>query len=179
MKQLLGMLCALMLGFLCNNTFAQKAKKMHKMNAENISYPYTASLSSDFAIGNPQNSKMILDLWKDYDENAFDRHADWLADTVVMFFPDGSMLKGKDSVLAAVKSVRGSLSNVTDKLVAWVPLKMVNNNENWVALWGNETDVLPDGKTVSRDIQEVWRINKDGKVDFMKQYESKPPAMQQ
>jgi hypothetical protein len=56
---------------------------------------------------------------------------------------------------------------------------MVNNNENWVALWGNETDVLPDGKTVSRDIQEVWRINKDGKVDFMKQYESKPPAMQQ
>ncbi len=173
------MLCALALVFLSKESVAQKQKmkaekvSMKEKGIDNIAYPYTASYSSDFKIGNPANSKMILDLWKDYDDNSFDRHADWFADTVVMFFPDGSNLRGKDAILAAVKNARSSFSNVTDKLVAWVPLKSVNTNENWVALWGNETDVTSDGKTVSRDIQEVWRINKDGKVDYMKQFESK------
>jgi hypothetical protein len=47
------------------------------------SLPYTANYSSNFAIGNPEHSKMVLDLWKDWDDNAFDRH-DYFADTMVM-----------------------------------------------------------------------------------------------
>jgi hypothetical protein len=54
----------------------------------------------------------------------------------------------------------------------------VDRNENWVALWGTETDTSPDGKTQKTDLQEIWRINKDGKVDFMKQFASKPAEMQ-
>lgn len=147
--------------------------KAKSMKMGNISYPYTAGYSSDFRIGDPKDAKMILDLWKDWDDNAFDRH-DYFADTVVMFLPDGSVIRGKDSALAGAKRYRGSLTSSTSTLDAFIPLKSVDRNEDWVALWGSETDVMPDGHTEKRDIQEIWRINKDGKVDFMKQFEAKP-----
>jgi hypothetical protein len=53
-----------------------------------------------------------------------------------------------------------------------MPLKSVDRNEDWVAIWGTETDTYTDGKTDKKDIHEIWRINKDGKVDFIKQYSS-------
>jgi len=165
MKRLLVTMCVLSLAFVAKESIAQQD-------------PYTANYSSNFQIGDPANSKMILELWKDYDDNAFDRH-DYFADTAVMFFPDGSMVRGKDSIIAGAKRFRGALTSATSTLNAWVPLKSVDRDENWVAVWGTETDVTPDGKTNKTDIHEIWRINKDGKVDFMKQFASKPVEMQQ
>jgi hypothetical protein len=120
---------------------------------------------------------VILDLWKDWDDNAFDRH-DFFADTAVIFLSSGKVVKGKDSIVAGAMRERGSISSSKSTLEAWVPLKSVDKNQNWVALWGSETDTWADGKTETRDIHEIWRFNKDGKVDFMKQFDAKPAAMQ-
>lgn len=139
--------------------------------------PYTATYSSNFAMGNPAHSKMILDLWKDWDDNAFNRH-DYMADTLVMYLPDGSVVKGKQANLDAAMKYRGTMASAKSTLNAWMPLKSVDKNEDWVALWGSETDTYPDGKVQTRDIHEIWRINKDGKVDWMKQYTSVPSPQQ-
>ncbi|MGN6193450.1 MAG: hypothetical protein ACTHOB_00815 [Ginsengibacter sp.] len=187
MKRLLVTLCAIALVFLCKESVAQQKGKMKAertsmkergMSMDKMSYPYTAEYSSDFKIGNPMDSKLILDLWKDWDDNAFDRH-DFFADTAVIFLSDGMVVKGKDSITAGAMRHRGSLSSAKSTLEAWVPLKSVDKNQNWVALWGSETDTWLDGKTETRDIHEIWRFNKDGKVDFMKQFVSKPADMQQ
>jgi len=184
MKRLLVTICALALVFVCKESVAQQKqmKKQVKMNKvvrmDKMSYPYTAGYSSDFTIGNPADAKKILELWKDFDNNTFDAH-DYFADTAVMYFPDGTMAKGKDSILAGATQFRSSMSSVTSTLDAWVPLKSVDRNENWVAVWGTETDTSPDGKVEKRDIHEIWRFNKDGKVDFMKQFASKSQMMQQ
>lgn len=183
MKRLLVTMCALALVFLCKESVAQQKQKMKDdkakmkdkgMKMDEMSYPYTANYSSDFKIGNSADVKKVLELWKDFDNNTFDAH-DYFADTAVMFFPDGSMIRGKDSIMAGAKRYRATLSNSSGTLDAWVPLKCVDRNENWVALWGTDTETGADGKEVKRDIQEIWRINKDGKVDFMKQFASKPP----
>lgn len=165
MKRLSISGCFLLLLFACKTNYAQ----------QKMSYPYTANYSSDFKMGNPADAKMILELWKDWDDNAFDRH-DYFSDTVVMFLSDGSVIKGKDSCLAGAKRFRGSMSSAVSSLNAWIPLKSIDRNENWVALWGTETDTFPDGKTSKRDLQEIWRINKDGKIDFMKQFAAVPVA---
>ena len=191
MKQLLIPVFTLLMVFLCTGTFAQekvKSKddktkmkdddgKMKAKGMDNMIYPYKAGYSSEFKMGNPANAKMILELWKDWDDNAFDRH-NYMADTLVMYLPDGNVIKGKDSCLAGAKRYRGSMSSATSSLDAWIPLKSVDRNENWVAVWGTETDTYADGKTEKRELHEIWRINKDGKVDFMKQYFSKPVAEQ-
>ena len=161
MKRLLISLGALSLIFGSLESFAQ-----------NITYPYTADYSSNFKIGNPEQSKIILELWKDWDDNAFDRH-NYFADTVVLYLSDGSVLKGKDSCLASAKKFRGSMSTATSSIHAWIPLKTIDRNEDWVAVWGTETDTYPDGKKEVRDLHEIWRFNKAGKVDLMRQFSSK------
>ena len=140
-----------------------------KSLAQNITYPYTADYSSNFKMGKPAQSKMVLELWKDWDDNAFGRH-DYFADTVVMFLADGGVVHGKDSVMASAKRFRGSMTSAVSTLSAWIPLKSVDKNEDWVAVWGSETDVYPDGKKEVRSLHEIWRFNKAGKIDFMKQF---------
>ncbi|MEO7294089.1 MAG: hypothetical protein ABIW34_13350 [Ginsengibacter sp.] len=147
--------------------------KMKNDNGMMMDYPYTANYSSKFAMGNPAHAKMILDLWKDWDDNAFNRH-DYMADTVVMFFPDGTMAKGKQQTMEGAMKYRGGMTSAKSSIDAWMPLRSTDKNEDWVAVWGSETDTWADGKTETRDIHEIWRINKDGKVDFMKQFTAKP-----
>lgn len=136
---------------------------------------YTADYSSNFTIGNPAHAKMIVDLWKDWDDNAFDRH-DYMADTLVMYLPDGSVVQGKAANLEGAKKYRGGMTSAKSTLHAWTPLRSTDKNEDWVAIWGSETDTWADGKTETRELHEVWRINKDGKVDLMRQYQAKPSA---
>jgi hypothetical protein len=162
MKRLFFSACLAAVIFVSESTFAQEK------------YPYTANYSSNFKIGNPANAKMILELWKDWDDNAFDRHTNYFADTVSMFFPDGSMMRGKDSCIAGAKRFRGTMSSAVSSIDAWMPLKSVDKNEDWVAVWGSETDTYADGKTDKREMHEIWKFNKAGKVDFMKQFASVP-----
>ena len=139
--------------------------------------PYTANYSSSFAIGNADHSRMILDLWKDWDDNMLDRH-NYFADTIMMLMPDGEVIQGKETVLEGGKKFRGGFTSATSTLDAWIPLKSVDRNEDWVAIWGQEEDVLPDGTKQKRDLHEIWRINKDGKIDFMKQWTATPAPQQ-
>lgn len=143
----------------------------------NTALPYTATYSSNFAIGNPEHSRMILNMWKDWDDNAFDRN-DFFADTITVYLPDGTVTKGKAANLEGAKKYRGGMSSAKSTIHAWVPLRSTDKNENWVAIWGTEVDTWPDGKTETTEIHEVWRINKDGKIDLMRQFTAKPAKQQ-
>lgn len=134
--------------------------------------PYTATYSSSFTIGKATYAKMILDLWKDWDDNAFDRH-DYMADTVVMMLSDGTIVKGKTENLEGVKKYRGSMSSAKSILHAWVPLTSTDIKEDVVCVWGQETDTYPDGRVERRDLHEVWWFNKAGKVSRMRQWTAK------
>ena len=151
--------------------------KMKGANGMNAALPYTATYSSNFAMGDPAHASMILDLWKDWDDNAFDRH-DYFADSVVMYLPDGSVVKGKAANLEGAKKYRGGMTSAKSTIDAWMPLRSLDKKQDWVAVWGTETDTWPDGKTETRDIHEIWRINKDGKVDWMKQFTATPTKQQ-
>lgn len=162
-----------------NDKMKMKDKTVQPAMATQMMLPYVAQYSSNFRLGNPQHSKMVLDLWKDYDDNNFDRHADWFADTVMMIMPSGEVVKGKEAALNGVKKYRSSFASVKSRVDAWVPLYSVDKNENWVAIWGTEEDTDQSGKLTSTEYQEIWRINKDGKIDFMKQFSGKTPPNQQ
>lgn len=159
----------------CKNEAGKPAADASKMSAS-VVYPYTASYSSSFEMGNPEHSKVILDLWKDYDNNTFERGLGSFADSVSMFLADGPPFMGSSkAALEMVKSYRSQFSAVRSTVNAFVPLKSTDKNENWVCVWGTEYDTK-DGKTDSVYLQETWRFNKDGKVDLLYQYASKPPA---
>ena len=153
-------------------------KKEMKVKAEystaQLDLPYTAEYSSNFMPGNPAHGKIIMELMKDWDNNTLDLHTDVFADTVFMMFPNGQSVRGKDSAIIMAKKVRGSFSSAKTNVEAWMPTKSVDRDEDWVLVWSREEDTDMNGNKTTVLLHEIWRINKDGKVDFMRQYMSKP-----
>ena len=131
---------------------------------------YKADYSSSFTMADPSYSEKVLTLWKDYENNTLDKHADMIADTVTMLLADGTLVKGKANNMAGVKDFRGSIKNLKVKVDAWMSIKSLDRDENLVCVWGNETFTDKDGKQVSRRMQEVWGFNSAGKVSLMLQY---------
>ena len=171
--------CFAMLGILFLGTAeAQTDKTKTKDQMQAAKGTYTATYSSKFEIGNAALTQVIVNLWKDWDADTLDQSAGMFADTLTMYFPDGSMVKGKDQNLAEGKKYRGQFKAVKSTIHALVSLKSVDHNENWVAIWGTEEDTAQDGKITQVSLHEIWRFNKDGKIDVMRQFQAKVPEAQ-
>jgi hypothetical protein len=169
MKRLLIAITTFIFLSFFNDCFAQAKKTGTNMDNN---YPYTATYSSSFTMGKSAYAAMILDLWKDWDDNKFERH-DYMADSVVMMFPNGAIAKGKEANMAAAKQIRGSMASVKSIVHAWIPITSTDKNEDIVCIWGQEEDTLPDGKVEKKDVHEVWWFNKDGKITSMRQWTAK------
>lgn len=137
--------------------------------------PYMAEYSSKFTIGNQEHARMVLKAWKDYDDNMLDNSASIFADTVMFQTPGGQVIRGKDSMMMALKQYRGQFSGVKSTVDAWVPMHSTDKNEDWVLIWGTENDTNASGTTPTV-LHEIWRINRDGKIDFVRQYAAKSPV---
>lgn len=163
----------------CNSGTDTKVQSMSsKDSASNdVSLPYTASYSSKFEMGDANHTKTILDLYKDWDNNTLDNSRSKFADTVEMYFSDGTKMVGPfDSINTQTKPFRNSLGTVTTNVHAILPVKSTDKNENWVLAWFTEHRTDAKGKMDSVEMHEAWRLNKDGKADLLRQYQQKNPA---
>lgn len=161
----------------CNSNNDAKVESMNTSedSTGNVTYPYEIGYSSKFEIGDAQQSKMILELWKDFDSGDVSKHKEYFADSIQMLFPDGSSMNNvRDSIIAETNRYRAMYSSVTSRVDAVLPVKSTDKGENWVCVWGKEIHTL-NGKTDSTDLQETWRFNKEGKIDFMMQYARSAP----
>ena len=140
-----------------------------------VTYPYNIDYSSSFEIGDAAQARMLLELWKDWDNNTLAMSGSKFADSVNLNFADGTNISGpKDSVIAISQRYRDMFSKVESSVSAVIPLKSTDKNENWVTVWGKEVYTDKKGKTDSSFLQETWRFNKEGKVDLLYQYRAKP-----
>lgn len=138
---------------------------------QQVNYPYSVSYSAQFEKGDDKNAQMVLGLWKEYDNNSFQNVADKFADTVTMLFPGFEMLHvSRDSAIASTKAYRNTFNTVASKVSAVTALKSTDKNENWVLVWGTESHTDKKNVTDSVELHEAWRINKDGRVDYMEQF---------
>ena len=127
-------------------------------------------------MGSHDLSKMILELYKDYEANDFKTKEGWFADTLMVFLPDGTMKRGKAEGIEVFKTFRETLSSSKFTFDAIIPLTSVDRKENWVALWGTEetSDKANPSNAMKNEFQAIWRVNKDKKVDYIKIFNSKP-----
>lgn len=138
---------------------------------DTLSYAYTATYSSKFEIGDAKNSQAILHIWKDWDNGDLLKNKDFFADLLQVNLSNGAILKGtRDSVLNSTQSFRNTFSTIASTVIAFMPLRSSDKNQNWVCIWGKEISTDKKGKTDSVHLQETWRFNKAGKIDLMLQY---------
>lgn len=151
------------------DTTATAAKMMPDINS-----PYAVGYSSKFEIGDPKNAETVLSLWKDWDNNNLANGKNSFADTVEFLFSDGTTMRAsRDSSLAVAQKIRDSQASIVSTIDAVTSLRSTDKNENWALLWGQEKVTDKKGRIDSSAIQETWRLNKDGKVDFVLQYRRK------
>lgn len=157
--------------FSCNSETETSTTATASSSDSTVNYAYKADYSSSFEMGNPKHSETILKLWKDWDNGDLGPSKANFADSVTMNLRDGSMMSGpRDSILAGAQAFRNGFSSVTSRVDAFFPVKSTDKNENWVCIWGTEISTDKSGKVDSVRLQETWRLNKEGKVDFMLQY---------
>lgn len=144
-------------------------------SSQNVTYAYTPSYSADFEIGDAKYAQTVLELWKDYDDNDFERHKDAFADSVTFDLSGGDQVRGtRDSVVASMKAYRSSFKNVVSSIDVVTTLKPKGKEETWVCVWGKEVDTHNDNKVDSISLQENWMFDKDGKIAYMLQFAAKP-----
>ena len=155
----------------CNSDEAKVDSMSSKDSTSNESYPYTATYSSKFEIGDSKYSQTILKMWKAWDNGDLNSVKDMFADSVVMRLGNGYEDRGtRDSILAHAMQYRNTLDSVSSKVIAFVPLKSTDMDENWVGVWGTEVFRDKSGKIDSVHLHEIWRLDKNGKINFMEQY---------
>ena len=172
MKKILLLLTAASIFAACNNDKKQDAATSSTDTKKEVVLPFTAAYSSSFEMGNPQYSAMILQgSWKDWQENKLDNMKNWIADTIIAFHSDNTMVRGLDSMMARWKRGRADYTSVIDSVDAVIPVYSTDKKENWVLVWAREINTNSKGKTDTSALMETWRINKDGKADMLLQFD--------
>lgn len=139
-----------------------------------VAYAYPVTYFSEYDKADPKYAQIILDIWKDYDNNTFANHRDAFADTVAMDFSNGSTFTGsKDSLLAMMNKYRSQHDAASSTVQVVETVKPKGKDETWVSVWGTEYDT-DKGKKDSVHLNENWMFNKDGKIAYMTLLAQKP-----
>jgi len=163
MKRLTILAAFTLLTCISFKAFSQK-KDVKQASNTTSDQPYKVG-ATNITLGSQALAQKVLWAWKYYDDNTLDKAADLLSDDVVATFPDGSMIKGKDNFMKAIKDYRNSFASAVSTIDACVALKSPDMKDiEVVTIWGTETDTGKDGMLSKVHLNEVWFFNKDGKV---------------
>lgn len=150
---------------------------VHSQEATAVKSSMTMPYKIDFSnlsVGNEMYSMKILNAWKAFDDNKLAQMADLFADNVKAYFPDGSVIKGKDEFMKMMLQYRNSLAAVSSSVDACTTLKSPDHPGMQVTvIWGEERDTQKDGSKVKTELHEAWFFNKQGKVVEFHQYTAK------
>ena len=173
MKKFYFFLIAAALFSACNDAPTSDSSTGDSTTAKStVALPYTASYSSSFDKGSDEHNAAILQgSWKDWETNNIDNMKNWVADSIVAYQSDGSVVRGVDSLMANWKRARGKYSMVIDTVQAVTSIYSNDRKQNWVLVWASEINTNADGTKDTVALMETWRVNKDGKADFLLQYE--------
>lgn len=169
-------ICLVLLVSMSLATMAQTTKPGMKMHMK-MDMPYKALYSSDFKMGNAMHAKMVLELWKDWDDNDLKRH-DYFCDTVTGYFADGSVVKGKDKFMEWGMSFRAKYKSVKSEVYAWMPVWSTDKKESIVLIWGGDDSENMEGVKERHELHEVWTFNAAGKVCEIRQWAAVPEKKQ-
>jgi hypothetical protein len=156
----------------CNNDTKVAGASEAKTETPAVAMPMPIAYSSSFEMGDPKYGAMIVQgSWKDWMDNNMDNMKSWIADTIVAYHSDNTMIKGADSLMAVWKRERAKYASSIDTVHAVMSMRSTDKGDNWVLVWATSYDTKLDGSKDTTELQETWRINKDGKADVLYQYD--------
>ncbi|MGZ8537738.1 MAG: hypothetical protein ACXWV9_05700 [Flavisolibacter sp.] len=156
----------------CKNQTTQQ-KIITDSLSTGIYFPYTPIYTSEFSPGSKRNLQIVAEFWKEFENGDVKNSTPFFAEKVKFIFPDKIINGKRDSVLNLVKSIRESYNDFQSFIYSWMSVKAEEDKVDWVYIWGQYIITEDNNKRRIVKIHESWKINKEGKIDFMQQYHSR------
>jgi hypothetical protein len=134
--------------------------------AQNMPNLYTSTYSNEWEKGNTAYNKIVMSFLKDFETNSFTR--DDLISDYIELDHHGDFYFEKANTISKLKGLRSGFNNLKIRLQSVIPLKSVDNNEDWVFVIGNMITTKENGALTSIDFCYQFRINKEGKINLIK-----------
>ncbi len=132
--------------------------------------PYKATYSSDWSIGDPKYTKIVLDFYKELEADSIIGSSDYFEDSIQFRAYDTRIIKrSREEMLNLARDFRRKFKSLNEEFLAFVSLHSNDRNEDWVSLWIMERGIRTNGKPDSTLYQENWRF-RNGKVYSLGDY---------
>ena len=141
------------------------------LGQKDVDYPYPMAYSAKFKFIDPEKGKMVLNFCKNFENNTIDNSKSIFADKVSIDLPKLKLKGNRDSVLSAIKLYRNSFTSFKTELDVVMSVKSTDKGDDWILVWA--IDEYTDKDNVKHRIkyQQVWLLNKEGKISFMEQFD--------
>lgn len=148
--------------FAATSLFACKSEEKKTENVEqktaSIEHIYKPTYADNFKIGDQNNVLLAEKFHQAMFAKDYKTLASFIADTAVFYIEDGSVIKGKDSLMKYVETNFSKLNFKNFKQAVSIPV-VGDNGHEWVLIW-DEADVEADGKTQKFQWQDGFRYDK-------------------
>ncbi len=134
-------------------------------------------INKNWQIGNHQNTRLVLQVYKAWDKKAFEDMKALLADTVIMDLPDGVRRSASNAeTVNRLLKQRKTLSSASNEILAAYPLVNTDNNDEWVNVLTYNKWMYKDRTRDSMLYLDLWKI-RNGKVSYLVSLEQMPSRM--
>jgi len=130
---------------------------------------------TEWEIGNPENIKTVLDLYKAWDNQDAGKVAGFFADTVKLRLPTEreEFVIPNSKINDVLKENRGMYDSTSNNILSAVSLHDRESNEDWVMITTYNKWVEKNGSRDSVLYSDNWKI-KDGKIKFLMSFYKLP-----
>jgi hypothetical protein len=153
------------------NTAVAAAPAAPNVKTPEVALAYKPTYAAQFEIGEQGHAQKVLEVYKGYESNTLDGRQ--FAASIEVQYPEGFSVKGKEKVLALMKEARSELAGVKNTIGTVLSFHSPGRPESWVSVWARSEEVDKEGIAARYSVNEIWRINKDGLIDFMRRYDSR------
>jgi hypothetical protein len=128
-----------------------------------------------WSIGDPGNTKLVLDMYHAWDQKDGAAVAGFFADSANMDMPDARRLAlNKSNVYEKFAKARSQYDNTSNKIISAVSLHNDEYNEDWVQVMTYNKWEYKDGVKDSMLYFDNWRLV-NGKINYLNSLQQKPP----
>jgi ketosteroid isomerase-like protein len=131
-------------------------------------------LYKNWKIGDHDNTRLVLQMYKAWDKGSVGDIEFFLDDTITMDLPDGVRLEGgKDAMVAELLKRRKKYKYASNEILAAYPLVNTDNNDQWVNVLIYNKWMYNDRVRDSMLYQDLWKI-RNGKITNLVSLQQKP-----
>ncbi|MDZ4071618.1 MAG: hypothetical protein U1C70_07325 [Sediminibacterium sp.] len=157
MRKLLTIAVMATIIFSCKN--AEDKKEV----TSDVTYPYSLEKPDNWDIGSKENTLLVMNALKAFEDNKVEDCLSYFADTVRWRADYMDQTLSKDSLRVAMTNLRNSIQAVQVKMGDFESVISKDKKDEWVTLWYTEIVTDKTGKTDSLAMVNDIKVSK-GKI---------------